>query len=77
MRTATLAKITRVMCHELTYGKMGLVTKVTIEFGEVEDNEDRHVPMVAIEVEYSGQPHHKVGDTFPSLAGPLLEALGK
>jgi hypothetical protein len=74
---ATNAQVTRVTCHALSYGKKGIVTKMTVEFGEdCEGNEDRHVPVAELHVEYAGHPRHKVGDRFPALADAALLAMG-
>jgi hypothetical protein len=75
---ANIARVTRVASHEVTWGKLGIVTKVTVEFGggDEDGNEDRHVPAAELTVEYSGHPRHKVGDRFPALADSLLKIMG-
>ena len=73
---ANIARVTRVASHEVTWGKQGIVTKVTVEFGPDEVNEDRHVPVAELSVEYSGHPRHKIGDRFPALADSLLKIMG-
>ena len=71
------ATVTRVSCHEVTWGKRGIVTSVTVGL-EIEDegNEGRHIPIIDLTVEYSGHPRHKVGDTFPAMADAVLLAMG-
>ena len=76
IKEAMIAKVTRVTCREVNWGKRGLVTSVAVDFGDEEDNEDRHVPSVELTVEYAGHPRHKVGDTFPALADAALLAMG-
>jgi hypothetical protein len=69
-------RINRIVCHEVSYGKGGVVTSLTVESDERNENEDRHIPMVSVTVEYSGLPRHRVGDPYPDLSGLILHALG-
>jgi hypothetical protein len=77
MAKDVFARVTRVASHEVAYGKHGIVTRVTVEFGEdIEDNEDRHATVFEMYVEYAGHPRHKVGDRFPAMPEAALLAMG-
>jgi hypothetical protein len=74
-KDAMIAKVSRISCHEVKWGRGGLVTSVTVSFGDEEDNEDRHAPVFELTVEYAGHPRHKVGDKYVTLPVAILDAL--
>lgn len=71
----TKAIVTRVVSHSLRYGPPGIVTAVTIESGDSEENEDRHDSTIELVVEYKGEPRHKVGDRYDELSDVIRGAL--
>ena len=61
-------RVARVATHQLNYGACPIVTKVTIEINKDKDDETYQEPVAELDVEYAGQPRHKVGHALAGLA---------
>ena len=66
-------RVARVATHQLNYGTCPIVTKVTIEIGKDKDDDSCQEPSAELDVEYAGQPRHKVGQTIAGLADIFMK----
>jgi hypothetical protein len=68
--------VSRINTHQLDYGSRPIVTVVTVEVEEPDDDESCKIPSIELSLSYAGQPIHKVGDRFVGLYEAILRLAG-
>lgn len=71
-----MCSVSRINTHQLSYGSRPIVTVVTVEAEEPDDDESRKIPSIALTVSYAGHPRHKVGEEFVGLYEAILRLAG-